>query len=487
MRKNSRKSDPFLRRASIALDDVVGVLSPRAAMMRRSYRFGYEILDKHRTRKKRTLGGGTGDQHLTDANLYKLREICRDLGRNNPLAKGIYRKMATNIVGTATKIQARTDDKGWNKAAEELWKEEMVNVPCDVTCQFNFHAFLKLMYYTYLRDGDMFVVFTNEGIQAVEGEQVGTPYDRKKDKRFDVTNGVVRIKKTMKVDGYYIGKPNRWGYIESKNREYLKADDVNHVFNPERFSCSRGEPILVSAVDYIDKLKDYIDAELIAAKINACFPMMITMKDPSGKPAPYTGGVRPSGRDENEQPLEKIEPGTMMYAGLGEKIEAIGASRPVSAFESFITNIMKLIGQTINLPLMLVTGDYSGATFMNSRIAYQEAQQEWLDEQELVIKPFVRRLYLLKLQQWIGKKALKERKDSGRFEILCKRWPYVDPWKESKADEQQLKNGTTTRSIIAARQGRDFKDLTDQRAEEDKYLEEKGVVLVPPKTEKPVA
>jgi len=487
MRETSRKSNPFLRRCSMALDDVVGVLSPRAAMMRKSYRFGYDILDKHRSRKKRSEEGGTGDWHLSQEKLDKLREICRDLGRNNPLVKGIFRKLATKVVGTATKIQAKTDDEGWNQAAEQLWKEEMVNVSCDVTGRFNIHAYLKKMYYTYCRDGDMFTVFADEGIQAIEGDQVGTPYGKKKAEHFEVVNGVAVSKKTKKVIGYYIGRPNKWGYIANESVQKYTADVVHHAFNSDRFSCSRGEPVLISAVDTIDKLFGYIDAELVAAKINACFPMMITTKDTSGQPPPFTKGVSSSGKDEFDRPLEKIDPGMIWHGEPGEKADAIGAARPTSAFDPFILRILMIIGQPVNLPLMLMTGDYSGATFMNSRVAYQEARDTWYDEQELVIKPFVRRLYLLKLQQWIQRKALSEREDSGRFEILCKRWPYVDPWKEAKADEQQLKNGTTTRSVISARQGHDFKNLTDQRAEEEKYLKEKEVVLVPPKTEKPAA
>jgi len=490
MRENSGNSDPFLRRVSMALDDVVGVLSPRAAMMRRSYRFGYDILDKHRTRKKRSDMGGTGDWHLSQEKLDKLREICRDLGRNNPLVKGIFRKLATKVVGTATKIQARTEDEGWNQAAEQLWKEEMVNVPCDVTGRFNIHAFLKKMYYTYCRDGDMFVVFADEGIQAVEGDQVGTPYGKKKAEHFDVINGVAVDKKSKKVIGYYIGKPNKWGYIANQSTQKYTADVVHHVFNADRFSCCRGEPALISAVDMIDKLFGYIDAELVAAKINACFPMMVTTKDSSGMPPPFTKGVSSSGRDVDDRQLEKIDPGMIWHGEPGEKADAIGSTRPASAFDNFILRIMMLIGQPVNMPLMLITGDYSGATFMNSRVAYQEARDTWYDEQELVIKPFVRRLWMLKVQQWIERKALTERDDWARYEILCKRWPYVDPWKESKADEQQLKNGTTTRTVIAARQGHDFKDLIDQRAEEDEYLEEKGVNLipfVPPKPGKPAA
>ena len=490
-RIGNKKSESVSRRVSKKLDDVISVISPRAAMMRKSYRFGYDILDRYRTRKKRSIMGGTGDQHLTDANQDKLREICRDLGRNNPLVKGIFRKLATKIVGTSTKIQANTGDEGWNQAAEQLWKEEMVNVPCDVTGRFNIHAFLKKMYYTYCRDGDMFIIFVDndevEGIQAIEGDWVGTPYGRKMNEKFDVIGGVAISKKYKEVGGYYIGTPKKWGYIKNEDIQLYDADEVHHIFNSDRFSCTRGEPALISAVDTIDKLFGYIDAELVAAKINACFPMMITTKDSSGKPQPYTGGVSSSGKDKDDRTLVKIDPGMIWEGEVGESAAAIGASRPASAFDSFILRIMMLIGQPVNLPLMLVTGDYSGATFMNSRIAYQEARDTWHDEQELIIKPFVRRLYLWKVQQWIKRKALKERDDSGQFEILCKRWPYVDPWKESKADEQQLKNGTTNRTIINARQGREFKEVTDQRAKEEKYLEEKEVVLVPPKTGKPAA
>jgi len=487
MREANRKSGSFLRRISVRLDDVVGVLSPRAAMMRKSYRFGYDVLDKHRTRKKRSGMGGSGDSHLTAEKLSRLSDICEDLARNNPLVKGILRKLATKVVGTSTKIQARTKDKEWNQAAEDLLKAELIDVPCDVTGRFNLPAYLKKLYQSYCTAGDMFTIFTDDGIQAVEGNQVGTPYGAKKAENFDVTNGIAISKKTKKVIGYYIGKPNKWGYIRNESVQRYTADVVHHSFNPDRFSYSRGEPLLVSAVDTIDKLFGYVDAELVAAKINACFPMMTTTKDAAGQPPPFTRGISSSGKDEYDRPLMKIDPGMIWEGGPGEEAKAIGAQRPTSAFDSFVLRILMLIGNPVNLPLMLMTGDFSGATFMNSRVAYQEARDTWYDEQELVIKPFVRRLWIWKLQQWIAEKKLTQRDDWRKHEILCKRWPYVDPFKEAKADEVQLRNGTTTRTGICARQGDDFRDLTDQRADEEKYLEEKEVDLVPPKIEKPAA
>jgi len=479
MREVKRKPEPFLRRVSRRLDDYVGVLSPRAAMMRKSYRFGYDILDKHRTRKKRSDLGGTGDWHLSQEKLDGLREICRDLGRNNPLVKGIFRKLATKVVGTSTRIQARTDDKGWNKEAEELWKDEMVNRPCDVTGRFNIHAYLKMLYHSYCRDGDIFTIFTDQGIQAIEGDQVGTPFGKTKAKNFDVVNGVAINKKNKKIIGYYIGRPNKWGYIASDTVQRYLAIDVHHTFNPDRFSMSRGEPVLISAVDAIDKLFGYVDAELVAAKINACFPMMTITKDSEGKPPPYTGGVHSSGKDDDDRTVQKIDPGMIWEGSYGEEAKAIGATRPAAAFDPFMMRILMLVGNPVNMPLMLMTGDYSGATFMNSRVAFQDARDTWYDEQELLIKPFMRRLWIIKLQEWIAKKKLTQRDDWTRYEVQCKRWPYVDPWKEAKADEQQLKNGTTNRTTICSRQGRDFKDLTDTRAEEEAYLKEKEVTLVP--------
>lgn len=487
MKNINRKPGQFLRRVSMVLDDVVGVLSPRAAMLRRSYRFGYEILDKHRLRKKRSDMGGTGDWHLSQEKLDELREICRDLGRNNPLVKGIFRKLSTKIVGTQTRIQAGTDDEGWNTAAEQLWKDEMVDRPCDVTGRYDIHAYLKKMYYSYCRDGDLFTLFTRDGIQAIEGDQVGTPYGLKDFKTFNVTNGIAISKKSRRVIGYYIGQPNKWGYIAPETMQHYDAIDVHHVFNSDRFSSSRGEPMLISAVDTIDKLFGYIDAELVAAKINACFPMVITTKDGTRQPPPFTKGMSASGKDQYDRRLEKIDPGIIWRGEQGDKAEAIGAQRPSGAFDSFVLRIMMLIGQPVNLPLMLLTGDFAGATFMNSRVAYQEARDSWQDEQELVIKPFLRRLYVLKVQQWIKAKKLTERKDAARFEILCKRWPYVDPWKESKADEQQLKNRTVNRTIINARQGRNFKEVNIQRAKEDKFLTDQGIVPVPEKKTKPAA
>jgi len=478
-----------LQRVSEGLDDFVGLFSPRAALNRKACRFGYEVLDGHRTRKKRSKLGGTGDQQLTETSLARLRDICRDMGRNNPLVKGMLRLEANGVVGTDTRIQARSSDSGWNKAAEQLRKERMIESPIDVTGRYNEPAFLKKMYYSYRRDGDMLVLFTGQGIQAIEGEQCGTPYGKGviKPKDYDITNGVAVSKRTGRVIGYYIGRPNKWGYINNAGFKMYEADVVHHVFNAERFSASRGEPALTSSVKWIDNLCSYIDAELIAAKVNACYPMMVIGKDNTAMPSPFTHGLSSSGlagKDEAERPLQKIVPGQIWHGETGEKVEAIGSTRPASAFDPFVLRMLSIIGRPMCMPLMLITGDFSGATFMNARIAYGQARDNWKDEQELVIKPFARMLWRFHIDKWVAEKKLSARDDMYAHEVQCKRWPYVDPYKEAKADEVQIENRTTNRTIICARQGREFPDVVEQLGEEENYLKEKGLKNGPVVTDK---
>jgi len=101
---------------------------------------------------------------------------------------------------------------------------------------------------------------------------------------------------------------------------------------------------------------------------------------------------------------------------------------------------------------MLTTGDFSHATFMNARFAYNEARSFWTDEQEFVVKPHARFLWRWKIRQLIERKVLTDRDDWYKHQIYLKRWPYIDPYREAQADKINLENVTITRQMIAARQ-----------------------------------
>jgi len=467
----------LLRKTSVALDSVVGVLSPASALKRAQYRFAYDVLSKHRTHTKRSGTWGFGDQQLDEHTQSELREIARDMSRNNPVIKGMLKTERDGVVGQSAKVQARSGDNKFDEDIEAAWKERMLLSRCDLTGRFNFNQLLRKAYLSYRRDGDFFCLFADDGIQPVEGEQVGTPWGKAQPEHYDIINGVAVSKQTKKIIGYYIGTPNKYGYIEADAWKNYPAEAVHHMFNPDRFSHSRGEPALTAAMEWIDKISGYIDAELVAAKVNACFSMFVSREAPFDMPDAYTSGVESGGTDpDTGERYEKISPGTVMYGQINEKATPIGQMRPGSQFGEFVSKMLAFVGRPIGMPLMLITLDYSGATFMNARIAYQQVQRIWENEQEDVVKPFVARAYKWFIDQLVKEDKKFDRPGKYSHETICTRWPYVDPLKEAMADAKQLENKTTNRTQICARQGLEFGEVVEKLKSEEDLLKEKGLV-----------
>lgn len=479
------------KKLSQKLDGPIAVISPRAARRRAAERFAYDVIDKSRTRKKRKGLKGTGDGQLTEQRLADLRDTARDLGRNNPLAVGLLKIERNGVVGSQLNIQARAKvasgkskgepDKAWNDEAEALWKENMVQRPVDVTGRYNVNQYIRKAYLSYRRDGDFLTAFLDNGLMAAEGDQIGTPFGKNgaaKREHIDVINGVAYSKKTGRLIGYYVGKPNKWGYIQQDSYRKYIASRVYFWINGERFSQSRGEPIMTASIPVIDAISDYFDAALVAAKVNACYTMFISKKESYGEevPAPYTKGISSTGLDADDNQLEKMEPGTILYGEDGESATGVGQVHPGSQFDPFVRLGLAIGFRPMCIPLMLILGDFSGATFMNMRAAYGEVRDMWQCEQQDVVKPFAWHVWRWFIDRMIAAKKLKDRPDKYAVDVVCNRWPYVDPFKEAKGDEQQLKNGTTNRTTICARQGTEYADVEATRIAEEAGLKESGRV-----------
>lgn len=448
---------------------------PQRALRNKLARFAYDALQTDRTRSQRPSLSLTGDLELNEYDLAALRDISRDMSQNNPLVKGILATEADDVVGTDTQVQAKSDVEAWNSETEAAFKEQAIDRPFDITNRFAFHQVLWKCFNSYRRDGDIFIINTEDGPQVCEGQQCGTPYGIKDFDNFEIHNGVAVSKKTGRVIGYYIGKPNKWGFIEQNDWKHYPAADVHHVFNNDRFSYTRGEPVFTSAVITIQKLFEYMDAELVAAKINACLATFVTVTDPSRVPSPYTGGRFSSGQDDKGDKVERITPGLIKYLNVNEDIKAVTPNRPPSAFDPFVLRMFMIIGRPLCIPLMLVTLDFSGATFMNARIAYQAAQKNYKREQQFVVKPLAKTLYNWWLADAIRRKDIKLIKNAFRSQVICQRWPYVDPSKEASANQMELESGTITEGTIIEEKGGDYREFCRKKVRERQIRKEEGL------------
>lgn len=465
-----------LDRFSERLDRLVGVIAP-AAMRRRienraQAKFAYEAIDQARQHIQQLSVTGGADVELTESALATLRNQARYLGQNNPLVAGILDTEADGVVGDSINVQARSSDEGWNQAREQLWSETMVDVPCESTGRFDFAQSVRLAFMSYRRDGDFFIIFRDDSVELVEGHQCGTPWGRQLGVAFTVTNGVARSNQTGEVLGYYIGRPNVWGYIEPSGYQQIDAARVAHVFNPRRISYSRGEPVLTSAVTTIDLLGKFENATLWAAHIAAMMGVFRVKKDPSSIRQPYTQGNYPSGETADGRKVESIQPGQIADLEPGEDIKTVIPNQPSPVYRDFVNLCMMKIGRPLCFPLMLVTLDFAGATFMNARVAYQQAHEHWRMEQRM-LKRLARRWYLWRTQRDIDAGLLgTPPADWQKHEIIFRGWEYVNPQQESSADEIDLRNATVTRGQILCRRGIDFREFMRQGIRERQIEEQ---------------
>jgi len=455
------------------LDNAISVLSPGWGYKRKRARFSYDALKNLRQLSSRTTTDSTADNFLTERAHGQLRAIAYDLAMNNPLVKGMLLTEADAVIGTRLNIQARTDDEVFNKESEAGFKEEMIDSPCDITGRFNFIQVMHKSFLNYRTAGDFFWLFLGDEFQMCEGSQCGTPMGLKDPDNFNVTNGVATSKKTGKVIGYYLGKSNKWGYIQPDSWKKYKAENVRHIFNPDRVTYTRGEPVLTSSVTSIKALWRNINDELDAASLNAMLATYITVSNPNRVPLPYTLGRYPTGLTADKKKVEQLESMTVKYLNQDEKIDTIMANRPPQNFDEFVLRIIMLIARPLCMPLMIATQDLSGATFMNARIANQHWEKNLEREQAHVVKPSAGSLRNFWLRGWMKREKIKNIPEHPfRCDVICQKQKYVDPVKEAAADKIELLSGTVTVGQVQDKKGVDYREYLERQVREKKLRQE---------------
>lgn len=458
--------------------DPIRAISPKWAYQCEAYRFAYDALVNDRTGgggRPTSRNPGAADNELDEETLNGLREVARDLAQNNPLVKGILQDEANDVVGTETQIQSRSGNTDWDSETERLWKQEMIDRPCDVSGRFNVKKLLQLAFPASRRDGDFFVLNTKQGYQLCEGEQCGTPHGHQEAKTFTVTNGVAVSKQSGRVIGYFIGKPAEWGAIDPQSWRQYQKPDVFHVFNPDRVSYSRGEPIFASSVVLLKKLWGFVDASVVKARLHVCLSVFVELESQDRIPGAFKKGRYPSGQTPEGQKIDKISPGGISYLNQGETVKPFIPSSPTSEFDPFFLRVLSIIGRPLCMPLILTSLDFSQATNMNMRGAFMQAQKNFKQQQENLVVPLYSWLYTHWLREKIRAGQIQEIEGAFAHEVSPQRWPYVDPAKQAEADAQELANGTTSEIEICTRGGKDYLDVVQNIVKAQEIRREQDV------------
>jgi len=494
------------------LDSAIGVISPAWEFKRRMARVannqareyfsangGYKGATRDRLKRSWLPGGGSADEDLLP-DLADLRERSRDLVRNNDIATGIMGTMTSNIVGTGILPQSNIDMESLGieedvaektqKVQERIWQKWAKHA--DSGNRMNFWEIQNLIEQQMLINGEVIVIpeMVDEpgrpyfhALDVIESDRLDTPSDFLSNKK--IRKGVELGKRGEPV-AYWIrkGHPGDMTYAKngrSNNSEnYIRypaknkygRTNVYHLYWVKRPGQTRGVPFFAPVLDRFKHLDGYMESEMVAARVAACFALFIKVGDPMGS------AIGRSTETEGAKRLEGLEPGLLKYLRPGEEVQSFNPARNGAQIDSFIEKVLRFIGAGLNLPYELVLKDFSKSNFSAARAAILEARRMFRQEQIWLGEKFCQPVWEMLMDEaflrgeFDATDYFEKRDDWTRARWIGSGWAYIEPEKEINASKAAIDNHLSSLADEVAARGKDYEEILKQQSKEQKKMKE---------------
>lgn len=399
-----------------------------------------------------------------------LVDRARQLEQNSVLAEGMLSRSQESVVGIGFTLQAKTQDKGWNEQAEALWRE-WCETEADVRGLCSFAELLGLVFRSYLRDGDVGTVLLSTGqLRVVESDEIATPQG------FMAPNLVdgVELDDSGKPTVYHVIRDPR---TLSGDRRALfahvqiPAENVLFLARRRRLGQTRGVSAFAGVTWILDQIDGNIEAVTVAARMAACFGIVIKRR------ARANGLTTETGADGIARRKLRVEPGSFFEVEPDEDVKQVQANQPTTNFPDFLRVLSRIASVAFGLPVELLLMDFEKTNYSNARAALLQAWNVWRVHQRM-LKRFCTRVYQWKLLQWMESGELSVRSDALDHGWICPGWQWIDPVNEIQSTLAAIDAGLETRANAIMRLGYDPDEQWTQLEKEYKDMEAKGIDVV---------
>ena len=226
-------------------------------------------------------------------NLRRLRDRSREMVRNNPYARQAKRTTQINVIGTGIKLQSQVlqlrgskRDNRINNEIEAKWSYWTRPNACDCSGRYSFHDFEWLAAGAMCESGEaLFRIVRRQfgeskvplALQMIESDLLDESYNGATGKKGNEWRNGVEVDEWGRPvryailtrhpgDTFFQGNP-----VPDRKHVFLPADDVIHLFMPERPGQNRGVPWFHSVMADAHQLQGYEEAAVqgLVAGINA--------------------------------------------------------------------------------------------------------------------------------------------------------------------------------------------------------------------------
>lgn len=465
-----------------------------------------------------------------DANLATLRNRASDQAINTPIGAAAIGSSTLHTIGDGLKLFPRikykilgmdaTAARTWNKnTAEEfdLWGSSKM---CDVYKRNSFYDIQSILYNAYLIDGDSFTLFRRGvpdnnmpyslRLQAIEGNRVSNPIGDPNCRVFSPymvemlapngnvivsgveidTDGAITaywVSNKVPYDPVDIGVYPVWQRVEAFGQQ-TNAPNILQICHDERPEQYRGVPYLAPVIESLKQVSRYTTAELTAAIIKSFFALFFT-STPAGSgfsdilPSSYENDP-----DDNRPVVDvgeyKLGTATLNALPQGVDVKSIDASRSMSTFEPFTTQLIKQISAAIGQPYEVVMKNFT-SSYSASRAALLQAWEQYKLRRIWFARDFCQPVF----ETWLTEAvAIGRIKAPGFFDDPLKRKAWcnaewygptmsiLDPVKDVTGSALRKTYGLSTGEREAAEMtGTDFEENIEQLQLEQEIIKKAGI------------
>jgi hypothetical protein len=226
---------------------------------------------------------------------------------------------------------------------------------CDITGRHRFLKMVQMSFLGHLVDGDSGAIevapeFSPTGrfcLQLIEADRIGSPIANIQNEGY--IDGVNLEPITGRVISYKI-------YRRTRTQQYVDPQDVPvesfiHLHDFERSDEYRGRTKLYRALNDLRDIREALTAEMMSAKTQAQFSVMVGMKDPFSNQGPGAW----SGKTDSGTPTQDAQWGKILRMAEGEQFSMMAPSaRPSGAFMNLIDTLIRKLAISLELSYGMV-------------------------------------------------------------------------------------------------------------------------------------
>lgn len=415
----------------------------------------------------------------------------REQAENNDHAAKFLSLCEINVVGPSgftmksqVKDPSGRPDLVAQKSIEDAWNEWSQVGNCDVTGTLGLSDIEKLAIKSVASDGE-FIAAHRYGPEFPYGYaiQVLDPVTLDPCHFEKLSNGNV-IRHGIEFNGN--GKPVAYhfkevderqiGYMQAlKATQRIEAENIIHIFLPERVGQKRGLPWMRTALWRMKMLNGFEDAAITKARLGASAAGFF--KNPEADPD-----------DMDDLPMEAGEPGQFYDIGNREFVQW-DPQFPSNEFDPFVKAMLRSIASGLKVSYNNLASDLTSVNFSSIRQGALDEREMWKGLQEWFIGQWSKKVF----GKWIISALLNQKimvaNKAGimrplPFEKLDKykpvafrgrRWAWIDPNSEMKATELALAMKLMSRTQAIEDLGRDPEDVWSEVEREEQMMEGMGI------------